>query len=71
MLSGLLECGLCGRPYGPQRVPALLLPETSSDGGPPGGTINGGKVEREVTAAFVERVGLEYAKHAKRKGRAR
>ena len=69
MLSGLLECGVCGRSMA-RSGPSYSCPNRAPMGACPGGTINRGKVEREVTAAFVERVGMEYAKHAKRKGRA-
>jgi DNA invertase Pin-like site-specific DNA recombinase len=67
MLTGLLQCGVCGRPMSRSGV-VYVCPKRKPIGDCSGGGIRRDKIERQVTAAFIERVGMEYAAHAKRKG---
>jgi DNA invertase Pin-like site-specific DNA recombinase len=68
MLSGLLRCGVCDRPMA-RSGSVYTCPYRKPMGDCPGGTIRVEKAEREVSAAFLERVAEAFREHAARKGR--
>ena len=68
MLTGLLRCGTCDRSMARQGA-AYTCPHRKPMGDCPGGTDPVEKVERQVSAAFLERVAEAHREHATRKGR--